>query len=473
MAGTSLDWLRSQTVGIDVEVQLLDGTRRAHVNLDNASSTPTFKPVLDRVNEFLRFYSNVGRGTGFKSQIATHSYEEARCIVARFLNLDTANDTVIFTRNTTESLNRLAALYPFKPDSIVITTMMEHHSNDLPWRRRARVIHTGINPDGSLDLNDLESKLRQNRGKVALVTVAGASNVTGWVNPVHTIARMAHAHGARLVVDAAQTAPHRPIDMRPAADPEHIDFLAFSGHKTYAPFGIGVLAGDRNLLHAAEPCLVGGGVVDLVTCDTAIWRGLPDREEAGTPNIVGTVGLAAAIKVLESIGWDAIQQHEDTLTRYALARLNQIPRIRVYGKTSADDLSDRLGVIAFGLDGKSCQLGAAVLAYEAGIGARCGLFCAHPYVLSLLGVVGDELNRLTARARAGEPLGVAGLIRASIGAYNSLSDIDALCDCLEALVQDRHARYEPYMNAGDLRPAGIQPASLEECFRLNPDLKVH
>lgn len=449
---------------------LLDGTRRAHVNLDNASSTPTFKPVLDKVNDFIRFYSNVGRGTGFKSQVATWAYEEARCIVAKFLHLDTASDTVIFTRNTTESLNRLAALYPFASDSVVITTLMEHHSNDLPWRRRCRVVHAGINPDGSLDLNDIESKLKQHQGKVALVAVVGASNVTGWVNPVHEIARMAHEHGARVVVDAAQTAPHRLIDMRPSTDPEHIDFLAFSGHKTYAPFGIGVLAGDRKLLHAAEPCLVGGGVVELVTCETAVWRGLPDREEAGTPNIVGAVGLAAAIGVLESIGWERIQQHEDALTRYALERLNRIPRIKVYGKTSTDDLSDRLGVIAFGVDGKPCQLVAAILAYEAGIGARCGLFCAHPYVLSLLSVAGEQLHLLVKRASAGEALGISGLVRASIGAYTSRSDIDALCDSLEALAQGRHAKYEPDPQAGGVRPVGGRPLSPKDHFQLIPDL---
>ncbi|MBM3315819.1 aminotransferase class V-fold PLP-dependent enzyme, partial [candidate division WOR-3 bacterium] len=175
MATTLIERLRPETVGIDVEAPLLGGGSRPYVNLDNASSTPTFRPVVEKVDEFMRFYSNVARGTGFKSQLASWAYEEARRAIARFLRADRSSDTIIFTRNTTEALNRLATLFPFKPESVVLTTMMEHHSNDLPWRRRCRVVHAGLSPDGSLDLDDFAAKLKQHRGRVALVAVTGAS----------------------------------------------------------------------------------------------------------------------------------------------------------------------------------------------------------------------------------------------------------------------------------------------------------
>jgi cysteine desulfurase / selenocysteine lyase len=454
MANTLMEKLRSEVAGLDVQVPLLSGGTRSYVNLDNASSTPTFRPVVEKVDEFLRYYSNVGRGTGFKSEIATWAYGESRKTIGRFLGADPDTDTIIVTRNTTESLNRLAVLFPFKPDSVVLTTLMEHHSNDLPWRRRARVVHAGINPDGSLDLDDFATKLKNLRGKVALVAVTGASNVSGWVNPIHKLAELAHEAGARIVVDGAQIAPHRPINMRKPEDPEHLDFIAFSGHKTYAPYGVGILAGNKSVLHAAEPALVGGGVVDLVTLDSIVWRGLPGREEAGTPAVVGAIAMAAAIKLIDAAGWDAIVRHENALTDYALDRLGRIPGIRVYGKAKAGGPGDRIGVIAFSLDGKPDQLVGAVLAYEAGVGARCGLFCAHPYVFALLGVSERATEMACESASCGRIADLPGVLRASFGLYSDKTDVDALCDCLEAIARGDHAEYDSDQNTGECWPKG-------------------
>lgn len=462
--------LRSETAGIDIEVPLLTGGTRHYVNLDNASSTPAFRPVMEKVDEFMRYYANVARGTGFRSQIATWAHEESRRTIGRFIGADPDTDTVIFTRNTTESLNRLAALFPFKPDSVVLTTMMEHVSNDLPWRRRARVVHAGVNPDGSLDLDDFRTKLQKHHGKIALVAVTGASNVSGWVNPVHLLARLAHEAGALIAVDAAQVAPHRQIDMRKPDDPEHLDFIAFSGHKTYAPYGVGVLAGNKSILHAAEPALVGGGVVDLVTPLSIVWRGLPSREEAGTPPVAGAVALAAAINLLRTVGWDAIADHENEVVRHALARLNRIPGVRVHGKTDVDDLQDRIGAIAFSVAGKSDQLVAAVLAYEAGVGARCGLFCAHPYVFTLLGIGEPDAGKLCDRAGCGDLADMPGVVRASFGLYNDRTDVDALCDCLEAIVQGRHGEYDTDPRTGVCRPHGRDGLRPADYFNLTPRL---
>jgi len=470
MPATLLDKLRPQVVGIEVEAPLLSGGKRRFVNLDNASSTPTFRPVAEKVDEFMRYYSNVARGTGFKSQVASWAFEESRKTVARFVKADPASDTIIFTRNTTESLNRLAALFPFKPDSVVLTTMMEHHSNDLPWRRRAQVVHARVDADGSLDVDDFAAKLARYRGRITLVAVTGASNVTGWVNPVHGLARLAHEAGASIVVDAAQIAPHRPIDMRKSEDPEHLDFVTFSAHKAYAPYGVGVLAGRKDLLHPSVPSLVGGGAVDLVTLDSIIWRSLPSREEAGTPGVVGAVALAAAIGLIESVGWDAIRKHEDELTLYTLDRMSKIPGLKLYGGASGTDLDRRLGVIAFNLEGQSDALVAAALAYEAAVGARCGLFCAHPYVISLLDLRQREVERIRDQIASGNLAGVPGMVRASFGLYNDRSDAEAFCDGLADIAEGRHATYEADPKTGEYRPAGRDRLRPQDYFSLTPGL---
>ncbi len=463
--------LRAELVGIDMKVPTMSGTARQYVNLDNASSTPTFRPVVEKVDEFMRYYSNVGRGTGFKSGIASWAYEESRRTIGRFLGTDPQTDTIIFTRNTTESMNRLAALFPFRPDSVVLTTMMEHHSNDLPWRRRARVVRVGLKPDGSLDLDDFAARLNELRGKVALVAVTGASNVTGWVNPIHQLARLAHEAGARIAIDAAQIAPHRPINMRKPDDPEHLDFVAFSEHKTYAPYGVGVLAGNSAILHASEPALVGGGVVDLVTLDSVVWRDLPEREEAGTPDIVGVVALASAIRLLEAVGWDAVLAHEEQLTRYLLKRLTEIPGVTIYGQNDAGNVGERLGVVAFNVDSIHHALVAAILSYEFAIGVRSGCFCAHPYMLCLLGVGPEEAEKVRGEIVGRNRTNVPGAVRASVGIYNDESDIDALIEALKVIQRgDQTGKYVMCKETGSYVPTGQDCFDFEHHFTLDPRL---
>ena len=463
--------LREELVGLSVEVPVLSGGMRRYVNLDNASSTPPFRPVLDKVEEFLEFYSNVHRGTGFKSQLASAAIDESRRIVARFVKADPEHDTVIFTKNTTESLNKLARLYPFRPGNLILTTLMEHSSNELPWRRAARVEHIGVRPDGSLDMEDCASKLKQYAGRVDLVCVAGAANVTGWVNPVNRLAAMAHEAGAKIAVDAAQSAAHRPIDMKPHGDPEHIDFLAFSAHKIYAPFGVGVLAGDRASLARGEPELVGGGTVDLVTEQEVLWRGLPAREEAGTPDTVGVVALAATLRLLEAVGWEQIVAHEDELARYMLERMAGIPGVRIVGKADATDVSDRLGVVAFNVGDLSHGLVAAILSYEGAVGVRNGCFCAHQYVLRMLGVGAREAARLADELRGRDRTNVPGTVRASIGVYNDRSDIDALSDCLAMVSEGRYeGRYRFCRETGAYAPEGVSCFDTGRFFSLDPRL---
>jgi len=463
--------LRQELVGIELKVPTMNGTPRRYVNLDNAASTPTFRPIMEKVDEFLGFYANVHRGTGFKSQIASWAYDTARRDVARFVKADLADKTVIFTKNTTESINKLSRLYPFRPDGVIITTMMEHHSNDLPWRRRARVIHAGLNPDGSLDIEDYASKLREHAGKVDLVTVTGASNVSGWVNPCHYLARLAHGAGAKFVLDAAQLAPHRPIDMKPSADPEHIDYLAFSAHKMYAPYGVGALVGDKQPLLNAEPDIVGGGVVDIVTIENAYWRELPEREEAGTPDVVGVVALAAAVRLLEAIGWDAIVEHEERLARYLLERLAEVPGVTVYGQSDAGNLRDRLAVFAFNVGSIHHALVAAILSYEFGIGVRSGCFCAHPYMLCLLGVGQQAAEKVRSEIIGRDRTNVPGAVRASVGIYNDESDVDALVDALKVIARGgQTGKYKMCKETGNFVPEGRDCFEFENHFSLTPRL---
>jgi selenocysteine lyase/cysteine desulfurase len=424
-----------EVVGAQVRVPLLGGRTGRYVNCDSAASTPAFACVRDTVDEFLKWYSNVHRGVGYKSRLSSWAFEGARDRVARFVGSDPAGAVVLFCRNTTEAINKLAHRYPFRQGDVVLTSLMEHHSNELPWRRVAEVVHVGVLPDGRVDEEDLESKLAACRGRVRLLAVTGASNVTGYINPVHDWARKAHAAGAEIAVDAAQLAPHRPIDMRPAADPEHLDYVAFSAHKMYAPFGVGVLVGSRGAFETGDPDIVGGGTVDIVSLESAYWTDLPDREEAGTPDIVGVVALARAIRALEEIGWEEIIRHETELTAAALERMASIPGITVYGDADPSNAGSRLGVIPFNVAGVPHALTAAVLSYEWGIGTRNGCFCAHPYVKTILHVSEAEGRAVEKCILARDRSAIPGTVRASFGLCNSLEDVDTLGRALEAVAR--------------------------------------
>jgi selenocysteine lyase/cysteine desulfurase len=261
---------------------------------------------------------------------------------------------------------------------------------------------------------------------VKLLAVSGASNITGIINPIHDLARLAHRHGARILVDAAQLAPHRRIRMGSLDDPSHIDFLAFSAHKMYAPFGTGALVGPRETFLHGAPETVGGGTVDIVNLEEAVWTHLPDREEAGTPNVVGAVALAKAIQVLEDIGMDVVAAHEAELTAHLLQGLRTIEGVEILGPDDPDQAHERLGVVAFNLSGLTHGLVAGILSFEAGIGVRNGCFCAHPYLKWLLGTSDEESYRLEEMIRRGDRSELPGAVRVSFGIYNTIEEVDQL-----------------------------------------------
>jgi cysteine desulfurase/selenocysteine lyase len=459
----NLKELQKQVVGLNEEVTLLDGTRTKYINFDNAASTPTLLPVMEKVDEFCKWYSNVHRGTGFKSQLSSWVFEEARNIIGRFVGADDSS-TVIFCKNTTEAINKLAwrfqcpianAMDKELEKPVIITSVMEHHSNELPWRKSGKVVHVNINHDGTVNSSDLYNKLNQYAGKVCLVAISGASNVTGYINPVHEYARRAHEVGAQIAVDAAQLAPHRPINVKPKQDPEHIDYLAFSAHKMYAPYGIGVLVADRSVFEHGDPGYVGGGTVDIVDLESAYWKDLPEREEAGTPDIIGVVALAKVIRLIEDVGFESIIQHETELTTHALERLSAMPDVIIYGDKDPKNARQRLGVISLNIKSMDHALVSAILSYEGGIGVRNGCFCAHPYVKYLLGIAPAEAKVVEQRILARDRSAIPGTFRISFGLYNTKEEIDYFCTVLNMIVKKEYrGKYVMNKERGEYYPEG-------------------
>jgi len=452
-------------IGADTVVPTLHGPRR-YVNFDNAASTPTFKPITEAVMSFLKWYSNVHRGTGFKSQLSSWAFEESRDIVADFVGADLSRQVVIFTMNSTAAINRLARRLPLEEDDVVLTTLMEHHSNELPWRRVGEVHHVGVNEDGTVSKDDFLAKLAHLGSKVKVVAITGASNVTGYINDVDFFAREAHKVGAKIMVDAAQLAPHRAIDVKPN-DPEcHVDYLVFSAHKMYAPFGVGVLVVDKETFEEGDPGEVGGGMVDMVTLEEAYWSDLPEKEEAGTPDIVGVVALGRAIRLIHAIGWDEIIRHVSELAAYALTELKKIPEVVLYGDTDPANTSTRLGVISFNIVEVPHALVAAILSYEGAIGVRAGCFCAASYVRELLHIGAEQSEECVRATLERDRSRLHGAVRASFGIYNTKDEIDHLLAMVRKIAAgDYHKDYILNKEKGKYTPKDFQ-FNYGEYFRL-------
>ena len=450
---------RNLFVGLESSVPLLDGTEKCYINFDNAASTPAMRTVQRSVNDFLSYYSSVHRGTGFKSLLSTHAYEQARKVTLRFLGADPGSFTCIFGKNTTEAINKLTRRFPITDKRyIVLTSGMEHHSNDLPWRSVAKTIHTRLAPDGQLDEADFDTKLNSYRDKIAIVAITGASNVTGYINPIHRLAEKAHKVGAQIIVDCAQLAPHRKIDMGSLDDPAHLDYVTISAHKLYAPFGTGALIGRKDTFESGDPDVSGGGTVEIVTLNDVVWADPPERDEAGSPNTIGAIALASAIYQLEQVSMETIANHEASLTAYALERLKDIPQIHIYGDCNSQYAHRRLGVIPFQLDEVSHFLVAAILGYEFGIGVRSGCFCAHPYILHLLGLSDEQARDVRMRILKSDRRDMPGMIRASFGLYNTTDEIDNLIEALTCIAQRNYkGHYIQQKATGEYIPEGWNP----------------
>ncbi|GGW52276.1 aminotransferase class V-fold PLP-dependent enzyme [Streptomyces caelestis] len=418
-------------LGRDVTVPLVTGGEVTYAALDYAASAPALQRVWDDVAAYAPYYGSVHRGAGYLSQLSTDLFENARRTVAEFLDCR-GGDQVVFTRSTTDSLNLLAAALPAGCQVFVFET--EHHAALLPWRdARVTVLDAPRGPRQAVETLERALAERDPHGP-ALVCVTGASNVTGELWPVRELAAAAHAQGARIVLDAAQLAPHHPVSVKDL----DVDWVAFSGHKLYAPFGTGVLAGRADWLRAAEPYLAGGGASRKVTRRTdggvdVQWHDSAARHEAGSPNVIGAYAVASACKALTEAGFDTLVAREQYLVAKVREGLADVPQVRFLSLFGDD--APRVGVLSFVVEGWNSSHFAAALSAEYGIGVRDGLFCAHPLVRTLLG------SDPQTQGECGAPEAAPGekslnAIRVSFGAGTPDEHVERFVRAVKELVTD-------------------------------------
>jgi len=418
----------------DRRVPLFDGTSVREVNLDNAATTPALRSVWDVVAEAVPLYGSVHRGAGYRSMVSTTVLERAQRAVTAFAAGGAEDQVAIFTHNATASLNVLARrLTQLHTDGlVVVTSAFEHSSNLLPWRRAGAVHECHAQDTGDWDLEHLAEVLRTTRAQ--LVAVTAASNVTGRIVNVDDIAAVAHEHGALVAVDASQFVAHRPLLRGDKAAGTHWDFVVFSGHKMYAPFGVGVLVGPRSVFEGGWPDRPGGGTVRLIDGEEVVWTDLPEREAGGTPNYPGLVALAEACTALQKVGFDAIQRHEAALVACARRAIGEIEGLTVH--RPLDDESGWLAVFPFSVSGYSHGQVAAYLGMEKGIAVRSGHLCQYELARQLAGVGKSERQRVLEEARRGDLRNVYGVVRASAGPTTSATDLETLGEALRSLIND-------------------------------------
>lgn len=424
--------IRDMIFGLDALVELDNKRMVPAINLDNAATTPPFKEVVIEIKRQLMYYGSIGRGKGQKSEHSTEVYENGRNDVKRFLGANSDIYTVFYVNNTTDGMNKLASALIESPDDIILTTRMEHHANDLPWRERAKTVYVEVDKKGRLILDDFERILSEHNGRIKYVTVTAASNVTGYVNDVHYIAKITHRYGARIIVDGAQIVSHRAFSMLGQTPKENIDFFVFSAHKMYSPFGGGAVVGLAEVLNKHIPDFYGGGMVEAV-CDYHVRYALaPGRYEAGSPNYPGLVGMLKAMEILNCIGFAYIKKHEQYLLRKTLDGLKNIPGVILYGDN--ENIADRVGIVIFNLKGIKPEEVANMLAGYRAIAVRHAAFCAHPYVRRLTQVQ-EAQNDPDVFCHAPE-----GMVRVSFGIYNNEQDVDCFLAAVKELMRHEHLR---------------------------------
>lgn len=425
MHKNNIDKIRDLFIGIDKKIEIDGKGKIVPINFDNAATTPAFKRVMKRILECSEMYGSIARGDGQKSQFCSDVYEECRKYILNYFNAPENMFTAIFINNTTQGINRLANILIKDKDDIIITTRMEHHSNDLPWRGKCDLRYVEVDEDGRVDIDQLEEILINNTGKVKYVTITGASNVTGYINDIKKVASLTHKHGAQIIVDAAQLVPHKKVSMLGVKPEENIDFLVFSAHKMYAPFGGGAIIGLKEALNSRPPDIVGGGVVYMVRDNSQVWLDTPERNEAGTPNFFGVIAMTQAMKDMEKLGFKVIEENERLVFSNLINGMKDIKNVHLYA--DCDNIDDRLGIIVFNIEGMNYEEVGEKLAKLRAIAVRQGGFCAHSYTRRLLGIKDNGLDEYIAKN------GIPGMVRISLGAYNSIKEADIFLDTIEYL----------------------------------------
>ncbi len=470
MLATGLQFDFPPLIGQARRIGTILGSDVEYVDADAAATTRPLEIVQEKVLEFLATYGSVHRGSGANSRWSTEIFAAARQAIVELVDADPLHTLLCVTGNTTAAVNKLRRKLALRAEDgdTVLLSEFEHSSNDLPWRD-LNPVRIPAGDDGVLDLNVLEDQLsrRPERGRV-LVAVTGASNLTGALTPIGQIARITHRHGGLVFVDAAQLAGHRPISMRGSGQGDHLDFLAFSGHKMYAPFGAGVLLGDARLLSATAPDEIGGGTVDFVTparydLASEAFR----RENSGTPNAVGIVAMAVAAQVLKhKIGFAAVAQHEQDLLDAARRRFQRIEGLRVLGELDYS-AKRKCAIVSFVLDGHPHALLAARLSHEFGIGVRHGHLCQFAYVARLLGLSPGEVAAIRGEVLAGHREAMYGVVRASFGIGNRVDHVLRIGDALEEIVATPQRKQFYLQNAGgEWAPKDLPATDAAEFFRV-------
>jgi selenocysteine lyase/cysteine desulfurase len=423
--------IRDMIFGLDVLVKLDNNKMIPAINFDNAATTPPFKRVVEEIEWQLTYYGSIGRGRGQMSEHSSRVYDNGRERIKDFVGANSDIYTVFYTNNTTDGINKLASALITSPKDIVLTTRMEHHANDLPWRERAGTEYAEVDAKGRLVIHDIERILRKWRGRVKYVSVTAASNVTGYVNDVHTIAKLAHRYGAKIIVDGAQIVAHREFCMLGQTPEENIDYFVFSAHKMYSPFGGGAVVGLTEELNRHMPPFYGGGMVEAVCDNEARYLPAPERYELGSPNYPSVVGMLKAMQILKHIGFDYIREHEQALLKRTLEGLKTIPGVILYGDN--EEIADRVGIVTFNLKGLKNKDLAGFLADRYGIAVRHAAFCAHPYVSRL---TRTERGQDYAGARCYPP---GGMVRVSFGIYNNKAEVDWFLTAVNRICRRRQA----------------------------------
>ncbi|UCD36655.1 MAG: aminotransferase class V-fold PLP-dependent enzyme [Fidelibacterota bacterium] len=433
-------------IGLDTTYPVASGQTTRRIYLDSTASTLMMGAAHRAITAFLEHYANTHSLLHNSAWLATRAYAWAHERILRFVHADPEQYTCFFTGSgTTAGVNRMARVFrDLQPErDTVLVSIMEHHSNDLPHRKHlGRVIHlpVAIHKDGMgcVDTKALEKLLEREQKRVNYVAITGVSNVTGIINPIGEIARLAHKHGALVLVDAAQMVAHIPVQVSGHTDAaKDVDALIFSGHKTYVPGSPGVVIARKEHLSQLEPEEVGGGMVERVFTERyTVSPKFPDREEAGTPNIPGAIGLAVAIEVLDRIGMDFLVEEENRIINYALDGLKSIPEVEVYGST--DTIAcPRAASISFNVEGVHHSLVAAVLNDYHNIAVRNECFCAHPYVIEMIPDQAAEYIAMSDEDLAASGLPKPGMVRASFGLYSTRADADALVKAIKDIILNK------------------------------------
>ncbi|MGB3534722.1 MAG: aminotransferase class V-fold PLP-dependent enzyme [Microcoleaceae cyanobacterium] len=411
-----------------------------YINLDNAATTTPLAEVTEYINEMLNAYGSVHRGSGQKSRISTQQYDASRDIIRQFVGASSRN-YVIFTQNTTGAINQMADFWAKQPGKILVSDI-EHSSNLLPWLNGNEIIQYRTQPDGTINLVEIEKILQQHQYKspteqIKLLTITGASTITGYKPPIHEIAALMHRYGGKIFADLCQLIQHERVNILPDDNPRHLDFIAFSGHKMYAPYGTGVLVGPKDFFDANYPGKMAGSHLSYLTKSLEVKRFYTENlDEIGTPNAVGAVAIARAIQVIEALGREQIAEYEQSLVQYTFHKLQQITGVILH--ISSHSLAH---VIPFDLTGFDSALVAEILAQEYGIGVGSGAFYCYEYIRKLKNISAEQDQMIAQEVELGMTRNIPSIIRASFAIYNTFTDCDRFVQAISEIVANGVEHY--------------------------------